>query len=306
MENMKTAVVVPTLNAGLTWSDWINALLTTGIDVNDVYIIDSGSSDSTSVESGSAGFRVDVIDSESFNHGGTRNAAVKKCSDYEFIILLTQDAILHDADSINKILAPFQNKSVAAVCGRQLPRKDAVPIEAHARLYNYSSKSFVRSIEDVEKFGLKTAFISNSFSAYRISALNKAGGFPKDVIFGEDMYLAAKLLKANYKIAYAADACVYHSHCYTSWQEFKRYFDMGVFHAREPWIRAELGNAEGEGIKFVVSEFKYLLKHAFWRIPEALFRTLLRYTGFRLGLLEKWLPLKLKRLFAMNKGYFKN
>ncbi len=37
-------------------------------------------------------------------------------------------------------------------------------------------------------------------------------------------------------------------------QEMKRYFDMGVFHASEPWIRQELGGAEGEGLKFVVSE----------------------------------------------------
>ena len=117
--------------------------------------------------------------------------------------------------------------------------------------------------------------------------------------------MATKLLMANHEIAYAADACVYHSHRYSLWQEMKRYFDMGVFHAREPWIRKDLGGAEGEGIKFVVSEFKYLLKRAFWRIPEGMLRTLFRYAGFRLGLMEKRLPLWLKRLIAMNKGYFK-
>jgi rhamnosyltransferase len=85
----------------------------------------------------------------------------------------------------------------------------------------------------------------------------------------------------------------------------KRYFDMGVFHAREPWIRQELGGAEGEGVKFVVSELKYVSKHEFWRVPEVLLRTLLRYTGFRLGLVEKKLSFWLKRKLAMNKRYFK-
>ena len=80
------------------------------------------------------------------------------------------------------------------------------------------------------------AFISNSFAAYRVSVLKEVGGFPDDVIFGEDMFVATKMLKAGYKIAYAAGACVYHSHDYSLWQEMKRYFDMGVFHAREPWI----------------------------------------------------------------------
>ena len=46
---------------------------------------------------------------------------------------------------------------------------------------------------------------------------------------------------------------------------------MGVFHSQEPWIRQDFGGAEGEGVKFVVSEVKYLLKHAIWRIPEAFF-----------------------------------
>ena len=86
----------------------------------------------------------------------------------------------------------------------------------------------------------------------------------------------------------------------------QRYFDMGVFHAREPWIRQTLGGAEGEGLKFFVSEMKYLLLNAFWRIPESILRTLLRYTGFRLGLIEQRLPLWLKRRFAMNKSFFSN
>jgi len=116
--------------------------------------------------------------------------------------------------------------------------------------------------------------------------------------------VAAKMLNAGYKIAYAADACVYHSHNYSLIQEMKRYFDMGVFHAREPWIRKELGGAEGEGVKFVISEFRYLLKNAFWRIPEGILRTLLRYTGFRLGLMEKKLPIWLRKRLAMNHGYF--
>ena len=119
------------------------------------------------------------------------------------------------------------------------------------------------------------------------------------------MYVATKLLQAGYKITYAADACVYHSHDYSIWQEMKRYLDMGVFHARESCVMQELGGAEGEGVKFVASEIKYLWEHAFWRLPESMLRNLLKYIGFRLGLMESMLPVRLKRLFAMNKGFFK-
>jgi rhamnosyltransferase len=253
----------------------------------------------------SAGFNVELISPGSFNHGATRQHAVDNLSEYHVVVYLTQDAILCSKTAVEQLLKYMEDEMVAAVCGRQLPRINAKPIEAHARQYNYAAQSSVRSRDDVAQFGLKTAFISNSFAAYRISLLNAVGGFPADVIFGEDMFVAARMLKAGYKIAYAADACVYHSHDYTLLQELKRYFDMGVFHATAPWIRADFGGAEGEGVKFIISELKYLFKNSAWLIPEGMLRILLCYMGFRLGLINKNLPLWLKLKLAMNKGYFK-
>lgn len=300
-----TLLVCPTLNPGQLMEEWINAIMMQSLQLGQVLIVDSGSTDDSVQKAADAGFRVMQINQFDFNHGSTRQSAINDSSDFDLVVFLTQDAILSGVDSLNKILEPFRDEDVAAVCGRQLPRKMAGAIEAHARLYNYSAKSFIRSINDVSEFGLKAAFISNSFAAYRVSMLNEVGGFPNDVIFGEDMYVAAKLLMSGYKIAYEADACVYHSHNYSLFQEFSRYFDMGIFHAKEPWIMQEFGTAESEGLKFVISEIKYLSRHAFWRIPEGMLRTLFRYTGFRLGMMEKMLPLWLKRVLVMNKGYYK-
>lgn len=302
---MSFALIIPTYNPGKAWLSSIRAIKSQILKPDDVLIIDSSSVDTVVADSLEAGFSVKVIEASSFDHGGTRKMAAGICSTYEYVVFMTQDAVLFDENTLQNIIRYFSDENVAAVCGRQLPRQDATPIEAHARLCNYSSSSFSRSIVDRKKYGLKTAFISNSFAAYRVSALNEVGSFPENVIFGEDMYVAAKLLSAGYRIAYAADACVYHSHDYTLLQEMKRYFDMGVFHARQPWIRKKLGGAEGEGVKFVTSEFKYLLKNTFWQIPEGLLRTILRYTGFRLGLVEKWLPLAIKRRLAMNNSFFK-
>ena len=302
---MKYGLVVPTLNASEEWRTWLNAYNRQSTRPDRSLVIDSESSDNTVNLAREYGFDVETIKRNEFDHGRTRQHGLDSIDDVDVCVFLTQDAILSADDSLNRILEPFRDDRVAAVCGRQLPRMHATPIEAHARLYNYTSKSFVRSIADVKSFGLKTAFISNSFAAYRVSALNEVGGFPKRVIFGEDMYVAAKLLKSGYKIAYSADACVYHSHNYTLLQEFSRYFDMGVFHAREPWLRQTLGGAENEGMRFVISEVKYLSRHAFWLIPEAMLRTVMRYTGFRLGLAENRISLKIKRKVSMNPGYFK-
>lgn len=297
-------MIVPTLNAGDKWIAWLKAFNSQTVKPDRLLVIDSESNDDTVRLAKVHGFDVEIIKRSEFGHGKTRQHGIERFSDMDICVFFTQDAILCGDDSLKLILEPFNDDRVAAVCGRQLPRKGATPIEKHARLYNYSSESFVRSIADTKQLGLKVAFISNSFAAYRIEALHEAGGFPGNVIFGEDMYAAAKLLKSGYQIAYAANACVYHSHDYSLLQEFKRYFDMGVFHARQPWIRRELGTAESEGLKFVISEIGYLSRHAFWLIPESLLRSLLRYAGFRLGLAENHIPLKLKKKLSMNPGYF--
>jgi len=287
------------------WVAWTGALRQQTVRPSRVIVVDSGSNDKTLEISSNEGFEITSINKDRFNHGGTRQFALSKLRDEAIVIYMTQDAILADKESLAYLLKPFSDDRVAAVCGRQLPRQVAGPIEAHARLFNYRGTSTATSAKDIGRLGLRAAFLSNSFAAYRLSALLEVGGFPDDVIFGEDMYVATKLLMMDYKIAYAARAVVYHSHDYTMLHEFRRYFDMGVFHAREPWIRDELGKAEGEGFRFVVSELGYLSSHAPWRVPEAALRSILRYLGFRLGRLEKHIPPKLKRNMAMNRGYFK-
>ena len=143
---MKFAVIVPTYNAGDAFKEWIKALLATDIDVRDVYIIDSGSSDNTSQLSREAGFNVEQIDQTTFNHGGTRQKAISRLSEYELVVYLTQDAVLQDVNSFYEITRPFKDQVIGAVCGRQLPRKNAGPIETHARLYNYHKESTINSI----------------------------------------------------------------------------------------------------------------------------------------------------------------
>ena len=119
------------------------------------------------------------------------------------------------------------------------------------------------------------------------------------------MYVTAKMLLKNWSVAYCADAKVYHSHNYTIWQEFKRYFDIGVFHAREAWIREIFGKAEGEGKNFVISEVKMLMKNNPLLLIEMVFRDGMKFLGYRLGIKEKYLPINIKKKISMTKSYWK-
>jgi rhamnosyltransferase len=302
---MEVVVCIPTLNPGGRAEELLGSLRAQ-VDISfRVLIIDSDSDDGSMDIFRAAGADVHTIRRDEFNHGRTRQLGVEMAQEAYIITFMTQDAVLATPESLKNLLLSFQDGSVAAAYGRQLPARDASPIAAHARIYNYPDRSMTKSIEDASKMGIKTVFISNTFAAYRRSALLSAGGVPGEVILSEDMYVAAKLLLSGFKVAYRADACVYHSHNYSILQEFRRYFDQGVFHARESWMRELFGQNEEEGKRFIISELSYLMKRSPLLIPSAMQRNLFKLAGYKLGLKEEFLSVSLKRRLSMNKGFWK-
>lgn len=277
------SVCVPTLNAAAQWKEFVDALRAQTLVPQQVIIIDSESSDSTPELARREGFRLVPIARQDFRHGSTRQLAVELASDSEILVYLTQDALLATPNAFAALLKPFDDASVGAAYGRQLPRKGAGPIEAHARLFNYPATSGVRTIESARALGFKAIFFSNSFGAYRCSALESVGGFPCDVNFGEDTVVAAKLLLAGWKIAYAGEAEVFHSHSYTFREEFRRYISVGELHATHPWLLHEFGGTSGEGLRFMKSELSMLSKDAPLEIPGAIIRTACKFLGYKLG-----------------------
>ena len=302
---MNVALIVPTLNAQEHWPEWVSAIKKQKLNLLNQLIIDSASSDATPLLAKQAGFAVHSILRQNFNHGGTRQLAIALLPAADIIIFLTQDAILANDQALEKIIDSFKDSTVGAVYGRQLPQQNSGPLGAHARLFNYQATSRSKSLADVAELGIKTAFISNSFAAYRREALLAVGGFPQHTILGEDTCAAAKMILAGWKIAYCAEAQVYHSHDYNFLQEFKRYFDTGVFHSREAWIREKFGAAEGEGLKFVLSEANYLIEQGAWYLlPSAVIRTCLKYLGYQLGRKEQLIPNFVKKKLSMNSRYW--
>lgn len=270
----------------------------------DLFIVDSSSTEGTGELALSRVSNVLTIPSSQFNHGGTRQMMVRRNPGYDIYVFLTQDAYLEDVDAIERLVTPFVDEKVGAVCGRQLPHRNASPLAEHARLFNYPESSLIKSFGDAPVLGLKTAFMSNSFAAYRGSALLEAGGFPEHVIFAEDMYVAARMLLSGWKVAYAGSACCRHSHNYTLMEEFRRYFDMGVFHAREPWIRERFGGAGGEGLRYVKSELKFLGLARLHLWPSAIFRNTCKLLAYKFGQKEQRMSIGLKKKLGMYKRYW--
>jgi len=298
------SILIPTYNAGEIWADVLRSVDEQSYAIAHKIIVDSGSSDNTIQLAGEHGFEVIKIDQASFNHGATRQLLADS-SDASICVFLTQDAILASPHSITNIIKAFDDPEVGMAYGRQLPHKNAQPLESHARLFNYPDQSHVRTFSDREQMGFKVFFCSNSFAAYRKSALAAVGGFPSDSIMGEDAIVAAKMLSAGFKKAYVADATVCHSHSYTMKEEFRRYFDTRVFHEQNKWLIDSYGKPTGEGLKFMRSELNYAMKNNKLLILKSISSLAAKWFGYKSGGFYKRLPLPVIKKLSMHRHYWR-
>ena len=258
-----------------------------------ILLINSSSSDGTVELAQQFGIETWVIPRKEFNHGATRELARKRLKT-DIVIMTTPDAYATNQDVVTKLIQPIIEEQAACAYARQIPHKGAPFFEAFPRQFNYPETSHIRSIQDVDRWGVYTYFFSDSFGAYLNTALDTIGGF-NPVLTGEDTVACAKLLLKGYKVAYVAEAEVHHSHCYSLLQEFKRHFDTGL--AREGYkdLLQSKGGDASRGRAYV----KQLLKELTQRkrihlLPYALLQILVKWTGYQIGKRVFTLPFLLR------------
>lgn len=303
---MKISLFIPTYNAQNSCGDIFMQTLQIikAANLHRVLVIDSSSTDNTIEVVKSFAFECKVILKNEFDHGKTRELALEILSDSDIIVYLTQDVLLSDVTAISRLINPLLADGEIAGCyARQLPHANADLFARHLRRFNYPQDAYIRSYDDRYIFGMGCVFSSNSFAAYRVDAIKHIGGFPRHIIFGEDVYLFARLLQQNYKVAYVADAVCYHSHNYTIIEDFRRYFDIGVFHRSENWILQDFGHLSKQGVKFLISEIKYLAKTP-WLWPKSVCKLGAKYIGYKIGYHYDTIGVKLCRRFSMNKTFW--
>jgi len=307
MNNLRVSLCIPTLNPAKFAYSLVDALKQQTLKPDEILIIDSASDDGFIQVFEEINANIISINRADFDHGGTRNLAFQR-SVADIYIFLTQDAIPLNSYALENLVGALtENPSCGLVYGRQAPASDATAFASHARLFNYPEGSdvVIKSKQDIPVLGIKTAFCSNSFAAYKRVAMEEIGYFSNDTLFAEDSIAAAKLLQKGWSIGYVPQAAAIHSHDYTLTQEFRRYFDVGAFHSMNNWYIDFLGKAEGEGMRFVRSEYHYLKQKS---VPFALFKVIIRngfrWLGYKVGRLQKHLPVSVCRYFSVNKAFW--
>jgi rhamnosyltransferase len=302
MPGKTLGLVIPVRNAGDFAVRQIAAIGQQTLQPNVKLVLDSESTDGSVTRYRAAGFDVLPIDPAQFDHGATRNLGWRRCP-ADFVIYLTQDSVPILPDAFERLISAFDDPLVGVASGRQVPRDGASAIERHGRKFSYDRISNKRSWPEAKSMGFRAMFNSNAFSAYRRVAMDQFGGFPEKIIFGEDQIAAGRALLNGWSVSYVANAIVQHSHGYSLVEEFRRYFDVGVFFQQHEVFLSAFPKAGGEGRRFVMSEVRYLAKHAPFRLPEAALRTAIKFAAYQLGKEQRRLPDFAKRRLAMNSQF---
>lgn len=303
-EFKKVDIILPICNPDERTVQAVKRLLKQNYPVNRIYIFhtDKGMFPKE-LETLSEIIHITHIRPEQFDHGGTRHQGAM-ISHAEFLIYMTQDALPVNEKLVENLMKAFEDERVGAAYARQLPASDCGAIERFTRNFNYPAESRVKSEEDLEELGIKTYFCSNACAAYRKSVYMSLGGFETKIIFNEDMIMAGRIIQSGYKIAYAADAQVIHSHHDGCLKLFKRNFDMAVSQTEHPEI-FEGVPSEKEGIKLVKQTFGYLLKNGKpWLIVRLFLQSGFKYLGYKMGRNYRRLPRHVVMRCTMNPGYW--
>jgi rhamnosyltransferase len=269
----------------------------------EIIVIDSSSTDNTAQIAQNLGARVEVIPRVEFDHGGTRNRAAKLATG-DILVFLTQDALPAHSDFLEKLTKPIRDGVVVAAYAKQRATPNANPLERFMREFRFPESSSVRKLEVGQTLSVRDVAFSNAAAAYKADVFWELSGFPENVILGEDVMFVSKALKAGYAIGYCAEAQVWHTHDYTPWQQFKRYFDIGACYSR---AGDTLGGAQasGEGLRFAKAQFAFLTKEKAWLwFPRAVLELGAKWLGYRLGYFEDRLPLAWKKRMSLQPHFW--
>lgn len=298
-------VVIPTYHPDASFGELLRRLSCQSLPPEAIRVINTGEAFwNPEWEKEYPLLQVEHISQESFDHGGTRRYAMEGARE-PVVVFMTQDAMPRDIFLLERLSeALFQEEGIGAAYARQLPRRDCLSPERETREFNYPPVSYVRSQADLPRFGIKTYFCSNVCAAYRRDIYEKAGGFAGHAIFNEDMIYAGHMLQGGYKVAYAANAMVFHSHNYSPLQQFHRNFDLGVSQVQHPEVFARI-SSEGEGVRYVTHTGELLLRRRKWFSLWRLFsQSVAKYAGYQLGKHYQRLPRSLVLSLTMNRPYW--
>ncbi len=232
-------VFVPTWNGGPLFETVLDRILAqkTSFDY-EVLVIDSGSKDGTvEMVQKRPSVRLIQIPNSEFNHGLTRNRAVREAHG-EIVALLTQDAEPIDENWLERLVGNFDDPRVAGAYCHQLPRPDCNPFQRD-RLKGWTKES---GAPEVKHLADRAAWDRmHPFERYRLIAFDDVASCVRKSTmetipfekrqFGEDIAWGRQAILGGWRLVNDPGSVVIHSHNSPVLYEFRRvYLDHQNIH----------------------------------------------------------------------------
>jgi rhamnosyltransferase len=304
------SVVIPVRNGGAEMARCLDAIAAQQIDEEfEVLVIDSGSTDGTPALARERGARVHELAASEFHHGATRNLGARLAHG-EIIVWTTHDAYPDSPDWLARLTTPLRaaETDVAGVYGRQIAHLDASPPERYFLDFLYGTTPRVQRAASVDELTMETTLFSNANSAMPRQLL-LAEPFAEDILIAEDQDWSRRMLLAGKAIRYVPEAAVRHSHPYTIFTAFRRFFESGVAGSRTFLAggRSAQGVLRRKGLDYARGELRWLVQtgNAGW-IPYTCVYEGLKLVGIQLGARHERLPLWLKRRWTRYPEWFES
>lgn len=212
---MRASIIIRTLNEAQHLDDlllMIRRQQTSGVEIETV-IIDSGSTDGTLEIAGRHGCRITRITKAEFSFGRSLNRGCAFATG-DLLVFISGHCVPVDKSWLQALCQPLIDGVAAYSYGRQIGDDDS----------NYSERRiFAKYFPDTSAIPQQGFFCNNANSAL-LRHVWHDHSFDEGLTGLEDMELAKRLVACGYKIAYVADAPVFHHHR-EGWPQVRRRFE---------------------------------------------------------------------------------
>lgn len=212
---MLVSVVIRTLNEATYLDELLQVIGTQIIDGFDVetVIIDSGSTDETLRIAESYGCHITNITKEQFTFGRSLNMG----SDFargDILVYISGHCIPSDSAWLMKLIKPIRNNTAGYTYGRQTGKYTT----------KYSEEKIFQKYFPIESKIPQSGFFCNNANSAIDRKIWSKYKFDEELTGLEDMDLAKRYYDQKGKVAYIAEACVYHIHN-ENWSQIRRRYE---------------------------------------------------------------------------------
>ncbi|MFH1999662.1 MAG: glycosyltransferase [Planctomycetota bacterium] len=227
---IKVSVIVPTLNGGDAFPACLEGIAKQeGVGSIELIVLDSQSEDETVAHAERAGARVIEVDRALFRHGATRDSGARHATG-DVYVFTVQDARAVDEFWLQCLVEPLLNGSAAAT-SRILPRPEANPLARRTVLDSpMASPEPWEADPKIVDLAALSPEEARSFARFDdISSAIRADIYEqlpfRPVSMSEDLQWGLDALGHGFRLAYAPDSKIYHSHEYSALEAYFRYRD---------------------------------------------------------------------------------